>query len=125
MRRSSLGGFYATALAEEFGCRAVLLNPAIHRVGLALAVLVGSDGSVENRVVDLPPGFKVMASNDACPIAGMADEALDRGLVGRAGKKSAEAVRLAQGLVDAALRLRIAQRATGCSAPSRRMNSFG
>ncbi len=26
---SSLGGFYATALAEEFGCRAVLLNPAI------------------------------------------------------------------------------------------------
>jgi len=26
---SSLGGFYATALAEEFACRAVLLNPAI------------------------------------------------------------------------------------------------
>lgn len=26
---SSLGGFYATALAEELGCRAVLLNPAI------------------------------------------------------------------------------------------------
>lgn len=26
---SSLGGFYATALAEEYGCRAVLLNPAI------------------------------------------------------------------------------------------------
>ncbi len=26
---SSLGGFYATALAEEMGCRAVLLNPAI------------------------------------------------------------------------------------------------
>jgi uncharacterized protein len=26
---SSLGGFYATALAERFGCRAVLLNPAI------------------------------------------------------------------------------------------------
>lgn len=26
---SSLGGFYATALAEEFGCRAALLNPAI------------------------------------------------------------------------------------------------
>ena len=27
---SSLGGFYATALAERLGCRAVLLNPATH-----------------------------------------------------------------------------------------------
>lgn len=27
---SSLGGYYATALAEDLGCRAVLLNPAIH-----------------------------------------------------------------------------------------------
>jgi predicted esterase YcpF (UPF0227 family) len=26
---SSLGGFYATALAEQTGCRAVLLNPAV------------------------------------------------------------------------------------------------
>jgi len=26
---SSLGGFYATALAEKLGCRAVLLNPAV------------------------------------------------------------------------------------------------
>ncbi len=26
---SSLGGFYATALAEAYGCRAVLLNPAV------------------------------------------------------------------------------------------------
>ena len=26
---SSLGGFYATALAEQRGCRAVLLNPAV------------------------------------------------------------------------------------------------
>ena len=26
---SSLGGFYATAVAERFGCKAVLLNPAI------------------------------------------------------------------------------------------------
>ncbi len=28
-----------------------------------------------DKVVDLPPGFKVMASTDSCPIAGMADEA--------------------------------------------------
>lgn len=27
---SSLGGFYATWLAEQYGCKAVLLNPAIH-----------------------------------------------------------------------------------------------
>jgi GMP synthase (glutamine-hydrolysing) len=28
-----------------------------------------------DKVTQLPPGFKVIASNDACPIAGMADEA--------------------------------------------------
>jgi len=27
---SSLGGFYATSLAERFGCRAAAINPAIH-----------------------------------------------------------------------------------------------
>jgi len=27
---SSLGGFYATAMAEKLGCRAALLNPAVH-----------------------------------------------------------------------------------------------
>jgi len=27
---SSLGGFYATHVAEALGCRAVLLNPAVH-----------------------------------------------------------------------------------------------
>jgi uncharacterized protein len=27
---SSLGGFYATILAERFGCKAILLNPVVH-----------------------------------------------------------------------------------------------
>jgi hypothetical protein len=27
---SSLGGFYATVVAEKLGCKAVLLNPAVH-----------------------------------------------------------------------------------------------
>jgi predicted esterase YcpF (UPF0227 family) len=27
---SSLGGFYATVAAEQFGCRAVAINPAVH-----------------------------------------------------------------------------------------------
>ena len=28
-----------------------------------------------DKVAEMPPGFKLMASTDACPIAGMADEA--------------------------------------------------
>ena len=28
-----------------------------------------------DKVTELPPGFKLMASTDSCPIAGMADEA--------------------------------------------------
>ena len=37
---SSLGGFYATALAEATGCRAVLLNPAV-RPARGLSAHVG------------------------------------------------------------------------------------
>jgi predicted esterase YcpF (UPF0227 family) len=43
---SSLGGFYATHLAERLGCRAVLLNPAVHpRRALAQYVTVAEDGA--------------------------------------------------------------------------------
>ena len=38
---SSLGGFYATCLAETFGCRAVLLNPVVH-AARDLATQVGT-----------------------------------------------------------------------------------
>jgi predicted esterase YcpF (UPF0227 family) len=38
---SSLGGFYATWLAEELGCRAVLLNPAVN-AARDLATQVGA-----------------------------------------------------------------------------------
>ena len=37
---SSLGGYYATWLAETLGCRAILLNPAVH-AAQALATQVG------------------------------------------------------------------------------------
>ena len=40
---SSLGGFYATYLAECLGCRAVLLNPAVCP-SRDLATMLGSDG---------------------------------------------------------------------------------
>ena len=38
---SSLGGYYATYLAEKFGCRAVLINPAI-TPHLGLAIYLGT-----------------------------------------------------------------------------------
>lgn len=38
---SSLGGYYATALAEQLGCRAILLNPAV-TPARALANQVGA-----------------------------------------------------------------------------------
>ena len=42
MAGSSLGGFYATALAEHYGCRAVLINPAV-RPHLLLQKYIGEN----------------------------------------------------------------------------------
>lgn len=44
---SSLGGFYATSLAEQLGCRAVLLNPAVH-APRDLATQVGEHKNYHN-----------------------------------------------------------------------------
>ena len=44
---SSLGGFYATCLAETLGCRAVLLNPAVH-APRDLATQVGKHENYHN-----------------------------------------------------------------------------
>jgi predicted esterase YcpF (UPF0227 family) len=49
---SSLGGFYATWLAEQLGCRAVLLNPAIKpfddlRAYIGAQTVYGSDASID------------------------------------------------------------------------------
>jgi predicted esterase YcpF (UPF0227 family) len=51
---SSLGGFYATWLAEQLGCRAVLLNPAIRpyddlRTHLGMQPVYFSDASIDMR----------------------------------------------------------------------------
>ena len=44
---SSLGGFYATWVATQTGCRAVLLNPAVHPAR-DLAAYVGEQTSFHN-----------------------------------------------------------------------------
>ena len=44
---SSLGGFYATALAERFGCKAVLLNPAVFPAR-DLATYIGEQSAWNN-----------------------------------------------------------------------------
>lgn len=44
---SSLGGYYATALAERFGCRAVLINPTI-RAHLDLRPYLGAQRNLHS-----------------------------------------------------------------------------
>jgi len=51
---SSLGGYYATWLAERLGCRAVLLNPAVH----AARDLAGQVGAKTQYHTNAPFEFK-------------------------------------------------------------------
>jgi len=60
---SSLGGYYATALAEVRGCRAVLLNPAVRPAqGLAPHVGVQSAWHSEDQFEFLPEYIDELAS---------------------------------------------------------------
>ncbi len=54
---SSLGGFYATWLAERLGCRAVLLNPVVH-AARDLATQVGSHRTFHgDEPFEFQPGY--------------------------------------------------------------------
>src|ERR1700759_2596598 len=78
---SQLGGKVEPGKVREFGFaevrargRSKMLEGIQDRVepdGKAYLEVWMSHG---DKVTQLPPGFKLIASNDACPIAGMADE---------------------------------------------------
>lgn len=84
---NQLGGTVAWSDHREFGYAEVavhgqtaLLNTlqdGKNKDGLPILKVWMSHG---DKVTELPPGFKVMASTPSCPIAGMADE--DRGFYG-------------------------------------------
>lgn len=65
---SSLGGFYAIVLAEELGCRAVVINPAVH-APRDLATQVGEHTHYHS---DEPMTFKLEYVHE------LADMAVDR-----------------------------------------------
>lgn len=84
---NQLGGTVSWSNEREFGYAEV----SVHGQTALLNTLQdgkGKDGlpllkvwmSHGDKVTELPPGFKVMASTPSCPIAGMADE--DRGFYG-------------------------------------------
>src|SRR5688572_4233704 len=76
-----LGGGVENGKVREFGYAEVrarghtrLLDGIEDRKGPAGEGFLDVWMSHGDKVTQLPPGFKVMASNEACPIAGMADE---------------------------------------------------
>lgn len=54
---SSLGGYYATWLAEKLGCRAVLLNPAIDPARDLAAHLGQQNVYFTNQSIDMRPEY--------------------------------------------------------------------
>ena len=77
-----LGGKVETGHTREFGSATVrarghtaLLNDIADFTTPEGAGMLNVWMSHGDKVTELPPGFKLMASTDSCPIAGMADEA--------------------------------------------------
>lgn len=54
---SSLGGYYATYLAEQLGCRAVLLNPAIRPYDDLRAYLGAQSVYFSDATIDMKPEY--------------------------------------------------------------------
>lgn len=84
---SSLGGYYATWLAEQLGCRAVLLNPAIKPprdlekyVGVTTAFHSGQPFEFKREYIDELNGFavtRITAPHRYFLVAATGDEVLD------------------------------------------------
>jgi GMP synthase (glutamine-hydrolysing) len=82
---AQLGGKVENGKVREFGYAEVRarghtallkdINDFVTSEGHGMLKVWMSHG---DKVIDMPPGFKLMASTDSCPVAGMADEA--RGL---------------------------------------------
>ncbi len=79
---AQLGGKVENGTVREFGYAEVRarghtallkdINDFVTPEGHGMLKVWMSHG---DKVIDMPPGFKLMASTDSCPIAGMADEA--------------------------------------------------
>ncbi len=65
---SSLGGYYATWIAEQLGCRAVLLNPAIHPSRDLAAYLGTQPVFFSDRTVDLTADHLVQLQDVDTPV---------------------------------------------------------
>ena len=79
---AQLGGRVENGTVREFGYAEVrACQPAALLAGIHDAVSPEGDGILRvwmshgDKVAAMPPGFALMASNEACPVAGMADEA--------------------------------------------------